>query len=206
MGCCLVLAFVMAFLVRPFHRGQSDDGFAPPAARGTSVEPLAPTLTSAAAEPGGLASRGTPARAPRSGRARDARRRAIRLSLRFGLAAGVLAHALAVSLLLASGVAQAEGLSPWVRALGLGALAIALVAGIQAPRGWLDLPSALVVAGGTAFVLGLVDMHAVGAFSLGSAPSLTVDLLVHGAPLVVVALGAALELRRPTPPLVHGVR
>ncbi len=109
-------------------------------------------------------------------------------------------------LLLASGVAEAEGLSPWVRALGLGAFAVALVAGIGAPRDWLDLPSVLVVAGGTAFVLGLVDMHALAAFSLGSAPSLTVDLLVHGAPLTVVAVGAALELRRPSSPLVSGVR
>lgn len=206
MGCCLVLAFVMAFLVRPFRRGQRVEGFAPPAARGTSVEPLALIDTSAVAQRSASASRGAPARARRGGRASDAQPRARRLSLRFGLAAGVLAHALAVSLLLAGSVAEAEGLSPWVRALGLGALAVALVAGIQAPRGWLDLPSVLVVAGGTAFVLGLVDMHAVGAFSLGSAPSLTVDLLVHGAPLVVVALGAALELRRPTSPLVSGVR
>ncbi len=195
MGCCLVLAFVMAFLVRPFRRDQSGKGFAPPAARGTSVEPLALADAGAARGP-----------VPSSRPARDAHRRARRRSLRFGLATGALAHALAVSLLLASGVAEAEGLSPWVRALGLGAFAVALVAGIGAPRDWLDLPSVLVVAGGTAFVLGLVDMHALAAFSLGSAPSLTVDLLVHGAPLTVVAVGAALELRRPSSPLVSGVR
>lgn len=204
MGCCLVLALAMAFIVRPLRRGRDGVDFAPPAARGTSVEPLAIPQPLPAGAP--LPNRRRTPGAERRGRraSTDPRRRARRASVRLGLATGLLGHAAAVSLLLATGLVHAEGVSPWVRALGLGAASVTLAARLGLPARALDLPTVLVVAGGTAFAAGLVDMHLLGAFSFGSVPLLAADLLLHGAPLVVVALGAALELRRPPHPLVAG--
>lgn len=194
MGCCLLLAFVMAVVVRPLRRGSGNGGFPPAAARGTSAEPLAPAP---------LAS---PFGRPRATTPPDRRSAGLAASVRVGIAVGLLVHASLVSLLLATGVVEAQWLSPWLRAAALGGVALVLTLRAAPPGMVIDPAAVAVVGGGSAFAAGLVDMHALGAFAFDTGPSLAADLLLHGWPLLLITTGAALELRRPRQPLAMGAR